>query len=73
MLLTDSDSIRDVILFPTIEALDKPESAKRAAAGTNCAVPAAEQGPVDFSKVEIEPCSRSSWTSRPLPSPTSGP
>ena len=42
-------------LFPTMKPLDKPESAKRAAAGTNCAGPAAEQGPVDFSKVEIEP------------------
>lgn len=41
--------------IPTMKPLDKPESAKRAAAGTNCAVPAAEQGPVDFSKVEIEP------------------
>ena len=55
MMLTNSDSIREVILFPTMKPLDKPESAKRAAAGTNCAVPAAEQGPVDFSKVEIEP------------------
>ena len=27
--------------FPTMKPLDKPESAKRAAAGTNCAVPAA--------------------------------
>ena len=55
MMLCGTDSIRDVILFPTMKPLDKPESAKRAAAGTNCAVPAAEQGPVDFSKVEIEP------------------
>ena len=55
MMLTGADTIRDVILFPTMKPLDKPESAKRAAAGTNCAVPAAEQGPVDFSKVEIEP------------------
>lgn len=44
-----------MVVFPTMKPLDKPESAKRAAAGTNCAVPAAEQGPVDFSKVEIEP------------------
>ena len=43
------------VKFPTMKPLDKPESAKRAAAGTNCAVPAAEQGPVYFSKVEIEP------------------
>lgn len=43
------------VIIPTMKPLDKPESAKRAAAGTNCAVPAAEQGPVDFSKVEIEP------------------
>lgn len=41
--------------IPTMKPLDKPEPAKRAAAEANCAVPAAEQGPLDFSGVEIEP------------------
>ncbi|MGO5022631.1 lysine--tRNA ligase [Lawsonibacter sp. LCP25S3_G6] len=50
MLLTNSDSIREVILFPTM----KPEGVKK----EEKAAPAAAQAPVekiDFSKVEIEP------------------
>ena len=53
MLFTGADSIRDVILFPTMKPLDLPkkDAAKSEAAPT---VPAAEEK-IDFSKVEIEP------------------
>ena len=51
MLLTGSDSIRDVILFPTMKPVDAP---KKAAAPAAQAAPA-EAEPIDFSKVEIEP------------------
>ena len=53
MLFTGADSIRDVILFPTMKPLDMPkkETAKAEAAP---AAPAAEEK-IDFSKVEIEP------------------
>ena len=50
MLLTNSDSIREVILFPTM----KPEGVKK----EEKAAPASAQAPaekIDFSKVEIEP------------------
>ena len=50
MLLTNSDSIREVILFPTM----KPEGVKK----EEKTAPAPAQAPVekiDFSKVEIEP------------------
>ena len=50
MMLTNSDSIREVILFPTM----KPEGLKK----EEKAAPAAAQAPaekIDFSKVEIEP------------------
>ena len=50
MLLTNSDSIREVILFPTM----KPEGVKK----EEKAAPAPAQVPaekIDFSKVEIEP------------------
>ncbi len=56
MMLCGTDSIRDVILFPTMKPLD---SAKTDAAPA--AVKAAEKAPekapepIDFSKVEIEP------------------
>ena len=62
MLLTGSTSIRDVILFPTMKPIDKPQAAQKPAAAAaapatavNDAVPAAESDPIDFSKVEIEP------------------
>ena len=51
MLLTGSDSIRDVILFPTMKPVDAP---KKAAAPAAQSAPA-EAAPIDFSKVEIEP------------------
>ena len=53
MLFTGADTIRDVILFPTMKPLDMPkkENTKAEAAP---AVPAAEEK-IDFSKVEIEP------------------
>ena len=58
MLLTDSASIRDVLLFPTMKPLEKAEAAKP----VETAVPeepveavttAGEK--IDFSKVEVEP------------------
>ena len=66
MLLTDSASIRDVLLFPTMKPLDGPAAAKQeeapAAAPAQQDAPAAEAAPapaavepIDFSNVEIEP------------------
>ena len=58
MMLTNSDTIREVILFPTMKPLgtgDRRE--EKAAAAAPAAVPMKEAvtEPVDFSKVEIEP------------------
>ncbi|MBR5571424.1 MAG: lysine--tRNA ligase, partial [Oscillospiraceae bacterium] len=56
MMLCGTDSIRDVILFPTMKPLDAPakkEEAPVAAAAAVEEAPVAE--PIDFSKVEIEP------------------
>ena len=64
MLLTDSASIRDVLLFPTMKPIDdgkKPAAkeeqpaAPAAAPAASTGTPRAEMGPIDFSKVEIEP------------------
>ena len=62
MLLTDSASIRDVLLFPTMKPLDadkKPASAETApaeeAAPAEAPVQPAQEEVIDFSKVQIEP------------------
>ena len=54
MLLTNSDTIREVILFPTMKPLDCTRKEETPAANS-APVPAAATAPIDFSKVEIEP------------------
>ena len=57
MLLTDSQAIRDVLLFPTMKTLGAKEESK-ASAATAVNVPGApiiSADPIDFSKVKIEP------------------
>ena len=53
MLLTNSDSIRDVILFPTMKPLDKKDASAKAEKRAEPVVATDEK--IDFSKVEIEP------------------
>ena len=60
MLLTGADSIRDVILFPTMKPLDVPKTKKPEEAGiiggaTGAVEIEVKDEPIDFSKVEIEP------------------
>ena len=60
MMLTNSDTIREVILFPTMKPLDTPKKQEKAAAKAEPAAAVAEPAaavaePIDFSKVEIEP------------------
>ena len=52
MLLTGADSIRDVILFPTMKPLDLDKRPAKEAAPAEA--PAVEEK-IDFSKVQIEP------------------
>ena len=61
MMLTNSDSIRDVILFPTMKPLDTPKSEKKPEevgiiGGAKGAVEIEiKNEPIDFSHVKIEP------------------
>ena len=57
MLLTDSASIRDVLLFPTMKALNgaNAKSDVKSTAGEAVEEAPKKIEPIDFSKVEIEP------------------
>ena len=54
MLLTGADTIREVILFPTMKPTDISKAEKNNEAPAAQAAPAVEEK-IDFSKVEIEP------------------
>ncbi len=54
MLLTGAESIRDVLLFPTMKPLDEPKSKKAAKKEAKAEVEATEEV-IDFSNVVIEP------------------
>ena len=55
MLLTGSDSIRDVILFPTMKPLGETEANKAEKPAEAPKAPEAPAVKIDFSHVEIEP------------------
>ena len=58
MLLTDSQAIRDVLLFPTMKSLDADKKASKPANSTSEAPEKnvkTESEKIDFSKVKVEP------------------
>ena len=54
MLLTDSQAIRDVLLFPTMKSLDADKKSAKSENSTSTVAPEKEEV-VDFSKVKVEP------------------
>ena len=54
MLLTGSEAIRDVLLFPTMKSLDADKKSAKSENSTSTAVPEKEEV-IDFSKVKVEP------------------
>ena len=54
MLLTDSQAIRDVLLFPTMKSLDADKKSAKSENSTSPAAPEKEEV-IDFSKVKVEP------------------
>ena len=54
MMLTNNDSIREVLLFPTMKPLDMPKKSESAPVAAPAAPEKVEEK-IDFSKVEIEP------------------
>ena len=60
MLLTDSYTIRDVLLFPTMKPLDSNKKVSKEVSAPAAAAQTAPEAPekIDFSNVEIEPLFR---------------
>ena len=54
MLLTDSQAISDVLLFPTMKSLDADKKSAKSENSTSTAAPEKEEV-IDFSKVKVEP------------------
>ena len=54
MLLTDSQAIRDVLLFTTMKSLDADKKSAKSENSTSTAAPEKEEV-IDFSKVKVEP------------------
>ena len=63
MLLTNSDSIRDVLLFPTMKPLDAPKTENKSENGTEATVPAESADTPDFSICACPTCPNEAWCS----------